>query len=104
MAYRLKLRVAVMNGGARTSKRTNVLHGTVHRTAWTLTMVLWLAVAAPAAAVPADDDSATRRAVATTPVAVQQVRLRLVGVRDDAAMVILGAALIALGCVVRRAA
>ena len=85
MAYRLKLRVPVMNG--------------------VLAVVLWLLVAAPLGALPADEDAAaTRRAVAATPVAVQQVRLRLVGVRDDAAMVILGAALIALGCVVRRAA
>ena len=84
MAYRLKLRLPVMNG--------------------VLAMVLWLLVAAPLGAMPEEDSAATRRAVAARPVAVQQVRLRLVGVRDDAAMVILGAALIALGCVVRRAA
>ena len=56
--------------------------------------------AAPVSAAPPDDGAVAgpRR------VAVQRVAIPLVGVRDEAAMVIVGAALIGLAAAVRRAA
>lgn len=56
--------------------------------------------APPVSAAPPDDDAVAgpRR------VTVQRVAIPLVGVRDEAAMVIVGAALIGLAAAVRRAA
>jgi hypothetical protein len=59
-------------------------------------------LAAPLFAAPAEDgarDTATPSAVA-----VQQVELPLPRIRDEAAMVLVGTALIGLGAVVRRSA
>ena len=53
-----------------------------------------------AATTPAEGPAAT----ANTPVAVQQVRLTMPGLRDEAAMVIVGTALIGLAAAVKRAA
>lgn len=43
-------------------------------------------------------------AAATAPVAVQRVNLAVTGLRDEAAMVLVGTALIGLAAAVRRAA
>jgi len=63
-----------------------------------------IAIAAPLLAAPA----ASGETVATNPeapaVAVQQVRVPLPGLRDEAAMVLVGTALIGLAAAVRRAA
>jgi hypothetical protein len=56
-----------------------------------------------AAATPAADDSVNARSTEAA-VAVQQVQFPVPGLRDEAAMVLVGTALIALGGVVRRAA
>ena len=56
-----------------------------------------------AAATPGPGDASRERSNQPA-VAVQQVRLPLPAVRDEAAMVLVGAALIALGGVVRRSA
>ena len=56
-----------------------------------------------AAATPAADDTANARSNEPA-VAVQQVQFPLPGLRDEAAMVLVGSALIALGGVVRRSA
>ena len=53
----------------------------------------------PAIADTPDDD-----AVAQAPVAVQRVHLPSMGMRDEAAMVLVGTALIGLAAAVRRAA
>ena len=45
-----------------------------------------------------------REAAATTPVAVQRVGVPATGMRDEAAMVLVGTVLIGLGAAVRRAA
>ena len=50
------------------------------------------------------DDHATHAASAPPTVAVQQVDLPLPAVHDEAAMVLVGGVLIALGAAVRRAA
>ena len=61
-------------------------------------------VAAPfAAASPAAND-ARESAASAAPVAVQRVSLPATGVRDEAAMVLVGTALIGLAAAVRRAA
>ena len=59
-----------------------------------------IAMPAPAAAAPAANEAP---AVAAAPVAVQQVRMPL-GLRDEAAMVLVGTALIGIAAAVRRAA
>lgn len=61
------------------------------------------ALAAPVHAAAAKDD-VTEAASAKPAVAVQQVALPLPGIRDEAAMVLVGTALIGLGAAVRRAA
>jgi hypothetical protein len=53
------------------------------------------------AALPAAESGGTE---ATTPVAVSQVRMAVPGLRDEAAMVLVGTALIGLAAAVRRAA
>ena len=58
-----------------------------------------LAVAAPVAAAPEASD-----ADASATVAVQQVKVPLPSLRDEAAMVLVGTALIGLAAAVRRAA
>ena len=60
----------------------------------------FLAVAAPAAATPEVTEAPTE----STTVAVQQVKVPLPGLRDEAAMVLVGTALIGLAAAVRRAA
>lgn len=52
----------------------------------------------------ATDDAAAANAPSAPAVAVQQVRVPLPGVRDEAAMVLVGTALIGLAAAVRRAA
>lgn len=64
-----------------------------------LAVLLWQGSAAPAAAAPEEDVLAPPRRVP-----VQHVAVPLNGVRDDAAMMIVGAALIGLGSVLRRIA
>jgi hypothetical protein len=57
------------------------------------------------AAVPLAAASATGEAVETPPaVAVEHVRVAMPGLRDEAAMVLVGTALIGLAAAVRRAA
>lgn len=60
----------------------------------------WIAIPAPAAAAPAAGEAP---AVAAAPVAVQQVRMPM-RLRDEAAMVLVGTALIGLAAAVRRRA
>ena len=65
-----------------------------------LAFVLLQGSASPLSAVPPDDN-----AVAGPPrVAVQRLAIPLGGVRDEAGMMIVGAALIGLAAVLRRAA
>ena len=61
-------------------------------------------VASPSAAAtrPATDDA--RESASAAPVAVQRVGLPATGLRDEAAMVLVGTALIGLAAAVRRAA
>jgi hypothetical protein len=59
--------------------------------------------ATPAVAAPAANDTPTVATDSTT-VAVQQVRMPVPGLRDEAAMVLVGTALIGLGAAVRRSA
>ena len=59
-----------------------------------------LAVAAPAAATPETEETPNANAT----VAVQQVKAPLPNLRDEAAMVLVGTALIGLAAAVRRAA
>lgn len=66
-----------------------------------LAFVASIAAAAPLAAAPADTETPSADASA---VAVQQVRVPAHGLRDEAAMVLVGTALIALAAAVRRAA
>lgn len=70
-----------------------------------LGLLLWVAAAAPGA-VPAQDDAvAAARPVAALQVPLTNIQLTavgLIGVRDDAAMMIVGAALIGLAAAVRR--
>lgn len=56
-----------------------------------------------AAATPAVGEASNHRSIESA-VAVQQVQIGFPGLRDEAAMVLVGTALIALGGVVRRAA
>jgi hypothetical protein len=58
-------------------------------------------MSAPLWAAPASDDPANTDRPA---VAVQQVRVPVPGIRDEAAMVLVGTALIGLAAAVRRAA
>jgi hypothetical protein len=63
-----------------------------------------IAMPAPAAAAPtADEAHAVAAAPVAAPVAVQQVRMPF-GLRDEAAMVLVGTALIGLAAAVRRSA
>jgi hypothetical protein len=77
------------------------------RREWVLLMFAVLVVLAAAAASAA---AAGRPAVGeagegtATPVAVQRVRIPATGMRDEAAMVLVGSALIGLAAAVRRAA
>lgn len=59
--------------------------------------------AAPLAASPAAEDT-REPAAAQAPVAVQRVAVPGTGMRDEAAMVLVGTMLIGLGAAVRRAA
>ena len=63
-------------------------------------MGLW---ASPLAATGGTQDEG-REAVATSAVAVQRVSLPATGLRDEAAMVLVGTALIGIAAAVRRAA
>lgn len=65
-----------------------------------LAVVLGLAAAAPVLA----DTNATDESTANPTVAVQQVRVPFTGLRDEAAMVLVGTALIGLAAAVRRSA
>ena len=65
-----------------------------------LAFVLTLTAAAPVLAATA----ATDESPASPTVAVQQVRMPVPGLRDEAAMVLVGTALIGLAAAVRRAA
>ena len=58
-------------------------------------------IASPVSAAPKANETAT---VESTAVAVQQVRVPLPGIRDEAAMILVGTALIGLAAAVRRAA
>ena len=60
-----------------------------------------IALPAAAAATPAANEAP---AVAVAPMAVQQVRVPMPGLRDEAAMVLVGTALIGIAAAVRRAA
>ena len=60
-----------------------------------------IAMPAAAAATPAANEAP---AVAGSPVAVQQVRVPMPGLRDEAAMVLVGTALIGIAAAVRRSA
>ena len=77
------------------------------RREWVLLMFAVLAVVGAAAAStaaasrPAMDEG---RENAAAPVAVQHVRIPATGMRDEAAMVLVGSALIGLAAAVRRAA
>ena len=66
-----------------------------------LAFVATVAAAAPTSAAPADTETPSADANA---VAVQQVRVPAHGLRDEAAMVLVGTALIGLAAAVRRAA
>jgi hypothetical protein len=66
----------------------------------TLAFVSCVSAAAPALA----GTSPTEEASATATVAAQRVRVPLPGLRDEAAMVLVGTALIGLAAAVRRAA
>jgi uncharacterized membrane protein YedE/YeeE len=62
-----------------------------------------VALAAPMSATPENTDVATVEQHRSA-VAVQQITMPLPGLRDEAAMVLVGTALIGLGAAVRRAA
>ena len=65
----------------------------------------FIALAAPVAAAPAVHDEASPASPpAPAAVAVQQVRVPLPGLREEAAMVLVGTALIGIAAAVRRAA
>ena len=66
-----------------------------------LMFTVLVGVAAPAAAATSVDEP---RQAAAAPVAVQRVSLPATGIRDEAAMVLVGTALIGLAAAVRRAA
>ena len=66
-----------------------------------LAFVLTLSVAAPTLAATDTNRDETN---ASATVAVQQVRMPLPGLRDEAAMVLVGTALIGLAAAVRRSA
>jgi hypothetical protein len=68
-----------------------------------LVFVGLVALAAPAAARPDSPDTA-EAAAAPAPVAFQRVALPFTRMRDEAAMVLVGTALIGLAAAVRRAA
>lgn len=70
-----------------------------HLLSVTLAGMLALMASPPATAHTPEDD-----AVASTPVAVQRVSFPSMGLRDEAAMVLVGTALIGLAAAVRRAA
>jgi hypothetical protein len=57
-----------------------------------------------AAAIPAAKAAATPEETAAPAVAVQHVRVPVPGLRDEAAMVLVGTALIGLGAALRRSA
>jgi LPXTG-motif cell wall-anchored protein len=67
-----------------------------------LMFTVLVGVAAPAAAAATSVDEP--RQAAAAPVAVQRVSLPATGIRDEAAMVLVGTALIGLAAAVRRAA
>jgi hypothetical protein len=79
------------------------------RREWVLLMFAALvAVAAAAASAAAAGrtgvDEARENTAASAPVAVQRVGIPATGMRDEAAMVVVGSALIGLAAAVRRAA
>ncbi|PYR55616.1 MAG: hypothetical protein DMF85_19075 [Acidobacteria bacterium] len=63
-----------------------------------------VAAAAPLAAQPAMHDETSAAQPAPPAMAVQQVRVPLPGFREEAAMVLVGTALIGIAAAVRRAA
>lgn len=63
-----------------------------------------IALAAPLMAAPAASGETVAPSSDAPAVAVQQVRVPLPGLRDEAAMVLVGTALIGLAAAVRRAA
>ena len=63
-----------------------------------LAVLLWQGGPAPLAALPAEDEAV----VAPNRVAARHVALPFSGLRDDAAMVMVGAALIGLASALRR--
>ncbi len=68
-------------------------------------MFVFLAIAGAASAVAAGRSAAAEpRENTAAPVAVQRVGLPALGLRDEAAMVLVGSALIGLAAAVRRAA
>jgi hypothetical protein len=67
----------------------------------TFTGAVLIAMPAAAGANPAANEAST---VAAAPVAVQQLRVPMPGLRDEAAMVLVGTALIGIAAAVRRAA
>ncbi len=67
-----------------------------------LIFALMCSVSLAAATRPAADEP--REAAASAPVAVQRVSVPATGMRDEAAMVLVGTALIGLAAAVRRAA
>jgi hypothetical protein len=80
----------------------------MHRPSYPMRMVLALLVFAGCSvmltATPASDRDPDAQTQATPALAVEQVRLPLKGLRDEAAMVLVGTALIGLAAAVRRAA
>lgn len=66
--------------------------------------VMGLASLASVLAATANTQEDGRETVATPPVAVQRVSLPATGLRDEAAMVLVGTALIGIAAAVRRAA
>jgi hypothetical protein len=93
----LEARPGVKNSRARAgrhARRTAVWPGLL------LALFLWQGSASAIAAAPPED-----QVVATPPrLAVQRLAIPLAGVRDEAAMMIVGAALIGLAAVLRRVA
>ncbi|PYR94695.1 MAG: hypothetical protein DMF84_04345 [Acidobacteria bacterium] len=66
--------------------------------------VAFVGCAALAEAAPATTGDPSAASQSTPALAVQQVRVPLLGLRDEAAMVLVGTALIGLAAAVRRAA
>lgn len=74
----------------------------MHRYLLTIGIAAFMFTAAPANGDPSPD--ATDGTIKTAPVAVQRVTVKPLPLRDEAAMVLIGTALIGLAAAVRRAA